>query len=232
MVLIRPTALRASAIARFARPTKSIRTVERQPWQRTLQRRTYASSHGDHGTSKKSDLPWAATGAVGFAAGLYVILNQDLSHGEGHHGEPPHSNKNEDADEEAADEDESEADEGHGEEDKKDDTEDDQKDDESEDKKKEQSKGGKDKAAEDPAQSDSANPHKEPKSTNETSGKQAGLSNDDFKFKASNVSDDPQKSKKGEGAVETAKLKGTVDVNRPGPENKEERGNSTMNKDK
>ncbi|MDI1489271.1 MAG: hypothetical protein OHK93_008549 [Ramalina farinacea] len=46
------------------------------------------------------------------------------------------------------------------------------------------------------------------------SGKQEGLSNTDTKHSV-DISNDPDKSKKGEGVPETAKLKGTVDPNRP-----------------
>jgi hypothetical protein len=46
------------------------------------------------------------------------------------------------------------------------------------------------------------------------SGKQAGLSNDDTHHTYKH-GEDPNKSKKGEGVVDTAKLKGTVSVDRP-----------------
>ena len=49
---------------------------------------------------------------------------------------------------------------------------------------------------------------------NTQSGKQEGLSNTDTKH-STNIADDPEKSKKGEGAPETAKSKGTVDPGRP-----------------
>jgi hypothetical protein len=57
-------------------------------------------------------------------------------------------------------------------------------------------------------------PRKEAKSQNEMSGKQAGLSNDDTHHTYKH-GEDPNKSKKGEGVVDTAKLKGTVSVDRP-----------------
>jgi hypothetical protein len=56
------------------------------------------------------------------------------------------------------------------------------------------------------------------------------LSNDDTHH-TSQISKQPEKSKKGEGVAESAKLQGTVSTNRPGPENKEERGKSQMDKD-
>jgi hypothetical protein len=55
---------------------------------------------------------------------------------------------------------------------------------------------------------------KEAKGPNEMSGKQEGLSNEDSGH-STPVADNPNKSSKGEGTAETAKLKGTVDVNRP-----------------
>jgi hypothetical protein len=55
---------------------------------------------------------------------------------------------------------------------------------------------------------------KDAKSQNEMSGKQQGLSNDDTGH-STPVADNPNKSSKGEGVAETAKLKGTVDTNRP-----------------
>lgn len=69
-----------------------------------------------------------------------------------------------------------------------------------------------------------------PKSFNETSGKQQGISNDETHH-TSQISKHPEKSKKGEGVAETAKLKGTVSTDRPGAENKEERGKSSVDKD-
>ena len=46
------------------------------------------------------------------------------------------------------------------------------------------------------------------------SGKQEGLSNTDTKH-STDIQNDPEKSKKGEGSPETAKSKGTVKVDRP-----------------
>jgi hypothetical protein len=55
---------------------------------------------------------------------------------------------------------------------------------------------------------------KDPKSQNEMSGKQQDLDNDDTGH-STPIADNPNKSSKGEGEAETAKLKGTVDTNRP-----------------
>jgi len=81
-----------------------------------------------------------------------------------------------------------------------------------------------------PDKSDKPNPRGQPKSSNETSGKQEGLSNADTHHSTA-VSKDETKSKKGEGVAETAKLKGTVSTDRPGAENKEERGKAQSDKD-
>ncbi|TKA64627.1 hypothetical protein B0A49_09017 [Cryomyces minteri] len=70
--------------------------------------------------------------------------------------------------------------------------------------------------------SDKAVPAKTPKSMNEMSGKQAGLSNTSTKH-STDIANDPEKSKKGEGGPETAKTMGTVSVDRPQAES-EDRG--------
>jgi len=62
------------------------------------------------------------------------------------------------------------------------------------------------------------------------SGKQKGLSNDNTHH-TSQISKQEEKSKKGEGVAETAKLQGTVSTERPGAENKEERGKAQQDKD-
>ena len=62
----------------------------------------------------------------------------------------------------------------------------------------------------------------------QTSVKQQGLSNDDAKH-SSAIHDEPEKSKKGEGVAETAKLKGTVSTDRPGAES-EQRGQAKQDK--
>ena len=56
------------------------------------------------------------------------------------------------------------------------------------------------------------------------------MSNDDTHH-STDISNNPEKSKKGEGVAETAKLKGTVSTERPGAENKEERGKDSVDKD-
>ncbi|KAL1794416.1 hypothetical protein ACET3X_007837 [Alternaria dauci] len=76
---------------------------------------------------------------------------------------------------------------------------------------------------------DPAGPRGKPRSFNYMSGKQEGLSNGNTHH-SSQISKQPEMSKKGEGVAESAKLKGTVSTNRPGPENKEERGKAQMEK--
>lgn len=53
MSFIRSTTLRASSVARAARP--AVRAA--QPFRQSIQRRTYASGHG-HSEAKSSDVPW------------------------------------------------------------------------------------------------------------------------------------------------------------------------------
>ncbi|OAL46547.1 hypothetical protein IQ07DRAFT_590672 [Pyrenochaeta sp. DS3sAY3a] len=204
MSFIRSTALRASSFTRVARPTRYIRAAELQPWQRAVQRRTYASAHG---ATKSSDAPWAAAAVVSTAVGLWVVYTQDLG-GHGEHDDHHDEAHGKDHEEDAPAEEESKEEEPKEE---KDDKKDDSK-------------------ASSPDKSDKADPRKEPKSQNETSGKQEGLSNTDTKH-SSEVSKDPEKSKKGEGVAETAKVKGTVSTDRPPAENKEEQGKSSVDKD-
>ncbi|KAF9629222.1 hypothetical protein BFW01_g10425 [Lasiodiplodia theobromae] len=63
-------------------------------------------------------------------------------------------------------------------------------------------------------------PSKEPLSQNQTSGKQQGVSNTDTRH-STDVDNDPSKSKKSEGGVDTAKSKGTISPNRPADEENE-----------
>ncbi|CAO2655264.1 Nn.00g103280.m01.CDS01 [Neocucurbitaria sp. VM-36] len=227
MSFIRSSALRASSFARAARPTRYLRTAELQPWQRAVQRRTYASAHGAHGEAKSSDVPWAAAAAAGTAAGLYFVLTQDLSHGESHdehHGDA-HGKEH---DEEEAPADESKEEETKDESEANTDSTDEKKDDSKDEKKPEPKKDESKEAS--PDKTDKPDPAKESKSQNETSGKQQGLSNDDTHH-SSEVSKQDEKSKKGEGVAETAKLKGTVSTDRPAAENKEERGKAQSDKD-
>ncbi|KAF2126484.1 hypothetical protein P153DRAFT_346273 [Dothidotthia symphoricarpi CBS 119687] len=256
MSLIRSTTLRASSIARAARPARCIRTAE-LPWQRALQRRTYASGHGAHGQAPSSDVPWMAASAVGTATGLYIVVTQDTSHGAAHgeHHDDHHAEKDDEPEEEAADDaeekDESSddskdsskdkddepkhvADDGSKDESSNDITHSESREKKAEDKKAEKSGRGEgnpgDEKEASPDKSDKASPRKDAKSSNEMSGKQEGMSNADTHH-SSEISKHDEKSKKGEGVAETAKLKGTVSTDRPGAENKEERGKNQQNKD-
>lgn len=258
MSFIRSTALRASSLARAARP--AVRVA--QPLRQSIQRRTYASGHG-HGEAKSSDVPWMAAAVASTVGGLYIVVNQDFGHGEhsDHAEHAEHAEKHEEAEEEApASQKEESSDQTNVEaskEEKADANAEDSSKDESEktdsqeeakhsesrekaaeDKKKEhkdskaQSSQEKqdDEAVATPDKSDKPDPRKEPKSFNEMSGKQQGISNDETHH-TSKISEHDEKSKKGEGVAETAKLKGTVSTDRPGAENKEERGKSSIDKD-
>ncbi|KAJ4323331.1 hypothetical protein N0V94_001947 [Neodidymelliopsis sp. IMI 364377] len=257
MSFIRSTALRASSVVRAARP--AVRVA--QPLRQTIQRRTYASGHG-HGETKSSDVPWAAAAVASTVGGLYIILTQDMSHGESH--DDAHHEKHEEVEEEDAPAEEESKDESTDQtnveapkEEKSDANAEDSSKDEAEksdnqeegthsesrekkaEDKKAEHKDAKAQASQEkvddenaasPDKSDKPDPRKEPKSFNETSGKQQGMSNDDTHH-SSQISKHPEKSKKGEGVAETAKLKGTVSTDRPGAENKEERGKASMDKD-
>ncbi|KAF2264842.1 hypothetical protein CC78DRAFT_532960 [Lojkania enalia] len=217
MVLTRYTTSRAASIARYARPVKYIRSAELQPWQRIAQCRTYASEPAHHGATKTSDLPWAA-GALAFTVvGSYMVLTQDTAHHQ-ENDEKAHPHRDFSAKEETPTEEEPEAREEPEEEPKG----------ESEEPLKEETKEAP-AAPASPDQSDKPDPRKEPKSSNEMSGKQAGLSNADTHH-TSQISEQDEKSKKGEGVAETAKLQGTVSTERPDPTNKEERGKAQQDK--
>ncbi|KAF2997053.1 hypothetical protein E8E13_001482 [Curvularia kusanoi] len=248
MSFIRSTALRASSVARAARP--AIRAT--QPLRQSVQRRTYASGHG-HSEAKTSDIPWMAAAVAGTVGGLYVVVNQDLGHVKEHHDDPSGHSINHDYSADEApdgtnpDAPSVEADDANKEDLKKDEGEKEKSVEElppkdstekaAEDKKKEKKEAKSetqektdDEADPSPDKSDKPNPRKEPKSFNEMSGKQQGMSNDDTHH-TSQISKHDEKSKKGEGVAETAKVKGTVSTDRPPAENKEERGKPIMNKD-
>ncbi|EAT82608.1 hypothetical protein HBH56_112300 [Parastagonospora nodorum] len=259
MSFLRSSALRASSLARAARPVRSIRSAELQPWQRAVQRRTYASEHGAHGATQSSEVPWMVAAAAGTATGLYLVFTQDLGHGSGHdedhHAEAHEThgkNEGQDGDEESGKEESSDEGEDKSQGGPKDEAKSKTKNPPPEErnteqpedpskpgsgkpdkKKSDDSSGDAPKNDEDspsPDKHDKADPRGKPKSTNHTSGKQEGLSNSDTHH-SSQISKQDDKSKKGEGVAETAKLKGTVSTNRPGAENKEERGKAQIDKD-
>ncbi|KAF2276427.1 uncharacterized protein EI97DRAFT_458362 [Westerdykella ornata] len=224
MVLPRPTALRASTFARYARPARHIRAAEFQPGQRMLQKRTYASRLSSSGLSKQSDMPWMIGAVAATAGGLYLVMSQDTSHGEGHggHGQhhDPHDKIKAGHEEEApAVEEAKEEKEEPAAEEKEEET-----------PKEEKEEVGE--ATKKPSDTDKPHPSKEPASTNEQSGKQdATYSNQDAHHPpGQDVTGSEDKSKKGEGAAETAKLKGTVSPERPPAENKEEQGKTEVDK--
>jgi outer membrane biosynthesis protein TonB len=179
-----------------------------------------------------------AAAVVGTAVGLYTVVNQDTNHGAEHHplGDPHgeggaqktgtgstvgEENKQDEPEEETKDESKEESKDESKEEPKSD----------QQDPSKPTKENSEEKDTQSPDQSDKPDPRKEEtKSQNEMSGKQKGLSNDNTEH-TSQISKQPEKSKKGEGVAETAKLQGTVSTERPGAENKEERGKAQQDKD-
>jgi len=176
-----------------------------------------------------------AAAVVGTTLGLYVVVTQDTDHGAEHHplGDPHGEGaaKKTGTDSTVGEEDEPE-------EDSKEESKEESKDESKEEPKSDQQNPSKptkenseEKDTQSPDVSDKPDPRKEEtKSQNETSGKQKGLSNDNTEH-TSQISKQPEKSKKGEGVAETAKLQGTVSTERPGAENKEERGKAQQDKD-
>ncbi|KAF9736455.1 hypothetical protein PMIN06_008605 [Paraphaeosphaeria minitans] len=256
MSFIRSTTLRASSIARSAR---CIRSFEVQPFQRAVQRRTYASAHG-HGQAKGSDLPWMVSSLAGTSAALYVVLNQDLSHAS-HDDHEEHAlpdklttqpeeamNDKPDSDlpsldpkrDNAAaggatvDKEAKNAPKGHSEEELEGEKNSGRAADVKEDLAKQKDEESPhatadDKSSDSPDDQDTPHSRKPSGDSTDTSGKQEGVSNADTKH-TSAIHEDEQKSKKGEGVAETAKLKGTVSTERPGAES-EQRGKAKQDKD-
>ncbi|OCK78804.1 hypothetical protein K432DRAFT_406143 [Lepidopterella palustris CBS 459.81] len=183
MVLPRPSAFRAPLAARFARPVRTIRNAEQQPWQQVLHktaRRSYAS--GGHETKKaSSDLPWLISSiAVTIPCTWYLLQPAAKSHdhddGHGGHGAEEHDEKEEEPEakeEESSDEKEESKDEPKG-----------------EDKPKEEDKPVE---SSDESKKDDSEPSDEP----------AAHENTDTKH-STQVSESDDKSKKGEGSAETA----------------------------
>ncbi|KAI4270558.1 MAG: hypothetical protein LQ337_006603 [Flavoplaca oasis] len=79
---------------------------------------------------------------------------------------------------------------------------------------------------EDSGGTDKAAPSKPPSGANTTSQKQEGLTNTNTRH-STDLDNNPDKSKKGEGVVETAKVKGSVDPGRPQAENRSGKENAT-----
>ena len=217
MLLPRSSALRVASVARLARPARSCRITELQPWQRVLQlsaRRAYASGPGPAGQTKTSDLPWAVGAVLTTGVGLYVVTKQDLGHGGGHGDHDEHAEHHDEHKEEAPDGDEKSEPSSY---------------EKNETANKEQAD---DEKKTDPAHFDKPDTDKEAKKgLNTMSGKQQGLSNDDTGH-THPPETEAEKSKKGEGVAESAKLKGTVAPDRPPAENKEERGKTSQDYNK
>jgi len=199
---------------RSARPT-----IARPQLFRQIARRAYAS--GGHGSAKAgSDAPWAA-GAVGVTvpACWYLLSNApDTSHGHDDHGDAHGESHGEEHEEAPKDEGEGEKsddteEKGDGSEDEKDTDTPDTSEDEGEGDGKGKPLGeAADPRGDDPK--DKAATSKPAGSQNTQSGKQEGLSNTDTKH-STDITSNPEKSKKGEGVPETGKAKGTVDPKRP-----------------
>jgi len=196
--------------ARFARPARIIRSAEQQPWQSVFQhtaRRGYASA--SHGAKKSSsDLPWLLSAIAITIPSTWYILQPSPSSDHGHddshghdtsHGAEKHEEKEEQT--EASDEKEESKDESA-----------------SEEKPKEEEKPAESaddsKKPDDSKSKDEPAPAKPPKSQNEMSGKQEGVSNADTEHPELDKKL-PEVGKKGEGAPESAKHKGTVSVDGP-----------------
>jgi len=209
MVLPRHSAFRMPLATRFAQPARIIRSAEQQPWQRVFQhtaRRGYASA--GHALKKSSDLPGLLSAIAITIPSTWYILQSSPSGGHDHddshdhdagHGEEKHEEKEGESKEEQPEA--SEKDESASE---------------------EKPKEGENPAqlADDSKKPDDSKPRDEPapvnlaKSSNEMSGKQEGISNADTGH--SELSKKlPEVSKKGEGAPESAKHKGTVSTDRP-----------------
>jgi len=239
MAFARASVLRKAAdFARASRPS-----VARPLLWRQVARRGYATGHGHESAKASSDLPWAI-GAVAVTVPTCWYLLQSSSdsahdgHGSSHdksHDEKPKENTNN----EAKNDDEGKAADSEG---KSDDSDDEgsavdtpeTSDDEGVTKEEiPDAKGGQKKRIsssrgikQDEADSDSE--ENAPKDTAEdkpknsktpgdestTSGKQEGLSNTDTKH-STDPQNDSDISNKAEGGPESAKLKGTVDPERP-----------------
>ncbi|OGM51221.1 hypothetical protein ABOM_000262 [Aspergillus bombycis] len=192
MVFARAHVLRASA--------RAVGTASRRPAQQ-FARRTYASE-SSHGVPKSSDLPWLL-GSVGLGvpAAYYLLSSGPEKKPHGGHGDNHEAVKETEKEEEQAPAGESEP----------------QPDRDAEQKVETETssspsdeKGGS--FGEPPSNVDEASARGETGGPATISGKQEGVSNTDTSNPYVN---EPGKSQKGEGETETAKVKGTVDPERP-----------------
>ncbi|GAB1199513.1 hypothetical protein BDV32DRAFT_119205 [Aspergillus pseudonomiae] len=192
MVFARAHVLRASA--------RAVGAASRRPAQQ-FARRTYASE-SSHGVQKSSDLPWLL-GSVGLGvpAAYYLLSSGPEKKPHGDHGDHHEAVKETEKKEEQAPAGESEP----------------QPDRDAEQKVEAGSssssageKGGS--FGEPPSNVDEASARGGTGGPATISGKQEGLSNTDTSNPYVN---EPGKSQKGEGETETAKVKGTVDPERP-----------------
>ncbi|KAJ9296481.1 hypothetical protein DTO271G3_5179 [Paecilomyces variotii] len=170
-----------------------------------LGRRTYASQGGHGGEQKSSDLPWAAGAVAITVPSAYLLLSSGSEVPHGHEKEqvPKSVAEPEEQKEEAKEEAEPEAP-------------------KEEAKKEEAPKGGKEEEKEKPAEDEKPSQYDQPeavknidgagKTPGATSGKQEGLDNANTSNPFTTA---PGKSEKAENDVETAKVKGSVDPERP-----------------
>ncbi|KAE8377046.1 hypothetical protein BDV26DRAFT_264540 [Aspergillus bertholletiae] len=193
MGFARANLLRASA--------RGIGAVSRRPVQQ-FTRRTYASE-SSHGVQKSSDLPWLL-GSVGLGvpAAYYLLSSGPEKKPHGNHGE--HGAHLEDVKEAEKKEEQAPAEESEP-----------QPDRDAEQKVEVSSSSSDEKGGsfgEPPSNVDEATARGGTGGPASISGKQEGLSNADTSNPYVN---EPKKSEKGEGETETAKVKGTVDPERP-----------------
>jgi len=231
--------LRASSVNTFARSTRTLRSRTSQQCLRLSQqpaRREYSSAK-DTVKKASSDIPWLVSAIAVTIGGTYAaLLPRSDPHDEHHdnHGEEhgeEHEEKEEPAEEEGGEEKASSDDAEKEDAPKEEDTDSD----ESEDKPKssssaEVSNKGMTKSASNTVKHEDTSTGKKLR-LDSTAGtkigegsssgdgdamadKQRAISNTDTKHSADS-SKDPNMSNKGEGTVETAKIKGTVDPNRP-----------------
>ncbi|KAB8238051.1 hypothetical protein ETB97_006073 [Aspergillus alliaceus] len=192
MVFARANLLRASA--------RAVRAASRRPTQQ-FARRTYASE-SSHGVQKSSDLPWAlASIGLGVPAAYYLISSGPEKKPHGAHGDHHEAVVETEKKEEKAPAGESEP---------QPDRDAEQKVDTEAPSSSSGEKGGS--FEEPPSNVDEPASRGDAGGSATISGKQEGLSNTDTSNPYVN---EPGKSEKGEGETETAKVKGTVDPERP-----------------
>ncbi|KAJ9291324.1 hypothetical protein DTO021C3_1124 [Paecilomyces variotii] len=204
MVLPRTAAFRTLFASRSARAGARASSRVSSRCQQ-LGRRSYASQGGHGGEQKSSDLPWAVGAVAITVPSAYLLLSSgpELPHGHEKEQVPKSIAEPEEPREEAKEEAEPEAP-------------------KEEAKKEEAPEGAKEEEKEKPAEDEKPSQYDQPgavkmidgagKTPGSISGKQEGLDNANTSNPFTTA---PGKSEKVEGDVETAKLKGSVDPQRP-----------------